>query len=284
MALTTTVKNALNVLLKPMNLKLDSLTVENRERERITEFEKNTGYDKPVYALSPGMMEFNPSVVARLEAEYRDGINRLKDPSRNDTGYIPGNSYFETPDVDVLYMFVRHFKPERVVEVGCGNSTRVTRQAILDGSLSSKITAIDPLPRADIAHLVDRFEQVRLETLQDMSLFTELQSNDILFIDSSHEVRTANDVAHLFCRILPELQSGVFVHVHDIFLPFEYPKDMAESYPSWGEQYILHALISGDQYEILWPGVYLQQLRADLHDKLPFLREGRAQSFWIKKK
>ena len=84
---------------------------------------------------------------------------------------------------------IRRFQPRQVIEVGCGNSTRVTRQAIIDGGLETKITAIDPYPRADIAHVVDAFEQKRLEEV-DPALFDQpWKPGDVLFIDSSHVVR-----------------------------------------------------------------------------------------------
>jgi hypothetical protein len=177
---------------------------------------------------------------------------------------------------------IRRFAPKKVVEVGCGNSTRVTRQAILDAGLNTRLVAIDPCPRTDIDHLVDDFVQARVETAAS-ELFSDLESGDILFIDSSHEVRAGNDVAHLFCRVIPMLAPGVVIHVHDIFLPYEYPKQFFFGYPSWGEQYVLHALISSGGYEILWPGHYIQRSRPDAAEALPFLQEGVAQSFWIRK-
>ncbi|MFC1630631.1 class I SAM-dependent methyltransferase [Pseudomonadota bacterium] len=283
MALTTCIKQYLNKALRPLNIKLDSWTVNDLEMDRIRLFEETRGFDTPVYAFSPGMEEYDAKFMSDAYKQYQSEIDRLKIPQLNDTGYSPGNNYFDSPDVEALYCIVRYFKPSKVIEVGCGNSTRVTRQAVIDGGQDTEMIAIDPYPRADISHLVDRFEQARLESLHDQALFTDFKENDILFIDSSHEVRTANDVAHLFCRIIPVLVPGVIIHVHDIFLPFEYPQDMAFPYPSWGEQYILHALLSGGGYEILWPGHYVQNLRQDLHGKLPFLAAGRAQSFWIRK-
>ncbi|WP_235754343.1 class I SAM-dependent methyltransferase [Ruegeria pomeroyi] len=128
-----------------------------------------------------------------------------------------------TPDAEALYLMIRRYQPRRVIEVGCGNSTRITRQAALDGGLETEITAIDPWPRADIAGVVDRFEQARLEEV-DPAVFAALEADDVLFIDSSHQVRMSNDVAHLFCRIIPALAPGVVIHVHDVFLPYEYPK------------------------------------------------------------
>ncbi len=178
---------------------------------------------------------------------------------------------------------IRRFAPSRVVEVGCGNSTRVTRQAILDGGFACHLTAIDPWPRAEIAGLVDRFEQSRLEDV-DAGLFAELAAGDVLFIDSRHQVRMSNDVAHLFCRIMPALAPGVVIHVHDVFLPWEYPNRFFRDCPSWGEQYLLYALLQGGGYEILWPGYHLQRDRPDAVAALPFLSEGRAQSFWMRKK
>ena len=94
----------------------------------------------------------------------------------------------------------------------------------------------------------------------------------------------SNDVAHLFCRIIPALKPGVVIHVHDVFLPYEYPKRFFYDCPSWGEQYMLHALISSGGYDILWPGYWLQRGCPDTHAQLPFLAEGRAQSFWIRKR
>lgn len=157
--------------------------------------------------------------ISQLVAEFerhKAAPEALKDPARNLTGYRTGNGYYDSPDADALYLMIRRFQPKRVIEVGCGNSTRVTRQAIIDGNLDTTITAVDPYPRADIDHVVDRFEQKRLEDT-DPALFAELEAGDILFIDSSHVVRMSNDVAHLFCRIIPSLKPGVVIHVHDVF-------------------------------------------------------------------
>ena len=253
------------------------------EKDRLRAFEARGGLDGPAYALSPGMAEFDISGLVQEHGDLRADLARLYDPAQGDTGYAPGNGYFEIPDATALYLMIRRYKPRRVIEVGCGNSTRVTRQAIIDGGLSTQITAIDPYPRADIAHLVDRFEQAPLEDV-DASVFGELEAGDVLFIDSSHQIRISNDVVHLFCRIIPMLPPGVIIHVHDIFLPYEYPKRFFYDCPSWGEQYILHALLQGGRYEILWPGYFLQQERADAVAALPFLAGERAQSFWLRKR
>jgi predicted O-methyltransferase YrrM len=282
-ALSIKVKTLLNAALKPVNVKVDSLTVDRAEAERLLAHEQSFGFDAPVYALPPGIAEFDATPLREGLAAHGGALARLKDPARNDTGYTPGNGYYESPDADVLYLMIRRFAPKQVVEVGCGNSTRVTRQAIRDGRLATRLVAIDPQPRADIAHLVDRFVQARVETAP-IELFSELEAGDVLFIDSSHELRVGNDVAHLFCQMIPMLARGVIIHVHDIFLPYEYPELFFFGYPSWGEQYILHALISGSGYEILWPGHYIQRARPELAQALPFLAEGLAQSFWMRKR
>ena len=104
---------------------------------------------------------------------------------------------------------------------------------------------------------------------------------DILFIDSSHEVRVANDVAKLFCVTIPSLAPGVVIHVHDIFLPFDYPEPLCTDYSCWGEQYMLQMLLQGCARKVLWPGYYVQRMRPELCTHLPFVANGRAQSFWF---
>lgn len=260
-----------------------TLAEQATEQARLAAFEAAGGLERPAYALSPGMAEFDIAPLVADFRAYQAELARLTDPAGSDSGYLAGNGYFDTPDAEALYLMVRRFAPKRVIEVGCGNSTRVTRQAIRDGGLETTLTAVDPWPRADIADVVDRFEQAALESV-DPGLFRTLGAGDILFIDSSHQVRMSNDVAHLFCRIIPELAPGVVIHVHDVFLPYEYPKRFFYDCPSWGEQYMLHALLQGGGYEILWPGYHLQRDRADAIAVLPFLGQGRAQSFWMRKR
>ncbi|NOE17265.1 class I SAM-dependent methyltransferase [Ruegeria atlantica] len=273
----------INAALEELGVKLVDRVAEQDERARLEAFEAAGGLTRPAYALSPGMEGFDISQLVAEYGRHKAALEALKDSARNQTGYCTGNGYYDSPDADALYLMIRRFQPKRVIEVGCGNSTRVTRQAIIDGNLDTTITAVDPYPRADIAHVVDRFEQKRLEET-DPALFAELEAGDILFIDSSHVVRMSNDVAHLFCRIIPSLNPGVVIHVHDVFLPYEYPKRFFYDCPGWGEQYVLHSLLQSGAYSMLWPGYYLQQDRPDAVVALPFLAEGRAQSIWVQLK
>ncbi|WP_300065859.1 class I SAM-dependent methyltransferase [uncultured Ruegeria sp.] len=273
----------INAALDRFGVELVDKVTERDERARLESFERAGGLTKPAYALSPGMESFDVGQLTKEYQQHADALTALKDPAQNQTGYRIGNGYYDSPDADALYLMVRRYQPKRVIEVGCGNSTRVTRQAVIDGGLQTQITAIDPYPRADIAHVVDQFEQKRLEEVNP-ALFDQLEAGDILFIDSSHVVRMSNDVAHLFCRIIPALKSGVVIHVHDVFLPYEYPKRFFYDCPGWGEQYMLHALLQSGGYSMLWPGFFLQQARPDAVKALPFLRDGRAQSIWVQVK
>lgn len=282
MVTTTGIKRVLNGLLRPLNIKIDSWTASDREFARIESLRARGKLNEPIYPLTGGMARFDAALIENAYATHRESLVRLVDPEKNDTGYNPTNDYFRPPDAEVLYLLVRALKPKRVVEVGSGNSTRVTRQAIKDGVLSTQLIAIDPYPRLDIDALVDRFVQAKLEELTDWSIFESLEPNDILFIDSSHKAMVGNDVAYLFCKIIPNLKPGVIVHVHDIFLPYDYPPHFAIANSDWGEQYLLHAMVYGRDCEVLWPGHHVQRDRLDLHDRIPFIKSGLSQSFWFR--
>jgi predicted O-methyltransferase YrrM len=280
---TRTVFRELNDLLGSVHVRLADGEAHAAEMDRLRRFEAAGGLDRPVYALSPGMAGFDPAPMVEALAAHGSPLERLMRGTAGAAAYQPQNGYFDSPDAETLYLMMRRLQPERVIEVGCGNSTRITRQAALDSGVPIRITAIDPRPRADIAQVADEVLQVPVEEA-DPARFAALGAGDVLFIDSSHALRVSNDVAHLFCRIIPALAAGVVIHVHDVFLPYEYPKRFFYDCPSWGEQYILHALLSGGGYDILWPGHYLQRARADAVLALPFLSTGRAQSFWFRKK
>jgi len=133
-------------------------------------------------------------------------------------------SWFPSLDAAVAYTLVRERKPQRIVEVGSGHSTRVLSRAL--GGVG-EIVAIDPAPRADIIDLPG--VRVVPSTLQaaPLELFDGLRPGDALFIDSSHILMPGSDVDILLNRVLPMLPAGTLVHIHDVFLPFDYP-------PIWG--------------------------------------------------
>lgn len=281
MAFRTEVRKAFNRVLKHANLGLVSLTLERQEEQRLEQLVDSGHFRAPAYALSPGMAEFDHKPMARLWKKHAAQIERLKSPQTNDVGYIYKNNFYRTPDMEVLYCLMRDLNPARLVEIGCGSSTRISRQAIIDGKLKTRVTAIDPWPRVDIAEHVDEFIQSRLEEVGG-EVFEALEPGDILFIDSSHQVRLGNDVARQFCDIIPRLKPGVVVHVHDVFLPFEYPEHLIRYMRTWGEQYVLHALLQGRKNDLIWPGYYVQQMRPEALKDLPFLDTNLAQSFWFR--
>jgi len=150
--------------------------------------------------------------------------------------------WFPGLDAAAAYALVRRERPARIIEVGSGHSTRFLLRAIRDGGFSCTVTCIDPAPRADIAALP--VTAIR-ETLQQAGLtpFAALQAGDVLFIDSSHILMPGSDVDLLLNKVIPALPAGVWIHVHDIFLPEDYP--VSWDWRGYNEQQGFAALITG---------------------------------------
>ena len=281
MAFANKIKVILNAALKHANIKLDTLTAERTEAKRVNRQKSIGQFDRPVFPLLEGMSSFDVSDLADAYSTYRSSLEKMMGgaPPAN---FNRNNDYFRTPDAEILYLMVRLLSPKRIIEVGSGNSTRIIRQAIVDAQLDVVHLAIDPEPRSDITGLAGC---VRRQLLEEADVSTELSAldvNDILFIDSSHVVRVANDVSKLFCIVIPSLKPGVAVHVHDVFLPFDYPEPFCALYPHWGEQYLLQAMLASRPRQILWPGYYIQKIKPELQSDLPFMNTGCAQSFWFR--
>lgn len=136
--------------------------------------------------------------------------------------------WFATLDAVAAYVIVRNRRPARIIEVGSGHSTRFMARALHDSGSDAEILSIDPAPRAAIENLAPRvrFERRTVQEV-DPALFAQLKSGDVLFIDSSHILMPGSDCDLLFNRILPILPAGVLVHIHDIFLPDDYPRAWA---------------------------------------------------------
>ena len=192
-------------------------------------------------------------------------------------------SWFPSLDAAVAYALVRECKPRRIVEVGSGHSTRVLARALAG---VGELVAIDPAPRADIAGLPG--VRVVPATLQatPLDLFDGLAAGDILFIDSSHILMPGSDVDVLFNRVLPRLPAGVVVHVHDIFLPFDYPA--AWGWRNYNEQQGVAPLLATGAYTALFSSVWAERrlgerLARSVIPRLPRPADAIATSLWLRK-
>ena len=186
--------------------------------------------------------------------------------------------WFPRLDAAAAYTMVRTLGPRQIIEVGSGHSTRFLCRAVSDGGLDTRITAIDPEPRASLEGLKVRWLRQPVQATA-LDVFTALEERDILFIDSSHQMKPGSDVEFLLARVLPRLQSGVRVHFHDIFLPDAYPGSWA--WRRYNEQEAVAPLI-GRGFAIEFASHGIGKLGGVLA-RLP-LKEGAIESsLWLRR-
>ncbi len=194
------------------------------------------------------------------------------------------NEFLLPFDAVSLYGMILYFRPTRYLEIGSGMSTRVACLARSKGDFPMEIISIDPEPRFSIAQLCDQIYQVRLEEL-DCDKFLSLVTTDtIIFFDGSHRLFPSSDVTVFFLSLLPKLPSGCIVHIHDIYLPNDYPPHLLNRI--WSEQYVLAAYLLGGakRLQVLLPCAHLasNQLAQDLFVESFGTREFAGCSFWLK--
>ena len=191
--------------------------------------------------------------------------------------------WFPRLDAAAAYALARARAPRRLVEVGSGHSTRFLARALADGGISCHITAIDPTPRATL----DRVELLRAPVHRvGLAPFEALEAGDILFIDSSHILMPGTDVDFLLNRVLPILPASVRIHIHDIFLPDDYPA--AWAWRGYNEQLGCAALLASGGYAPVFASHYVasrmaEPLRASVVDELPKTAAIEGCSLWLNK-
>ena len=186
--------------------------------------------------------------------------------------------WFPRLDAAAAYAMVRTLKPKRIVEVGCGHSTRFLARAVADGRLDTRIVAIDPEPRASLEGLKVRWLKQPAQSTEP-ALFAGLEERDILFIDSSHQLKPGSDVEYLLQKALPRLAKGVRVHFHDIFLPDPYP--LAWAWRRYNEQQAVGPLI-GNGYAVEFSSHQLPE-RNGVLGRLPLNDGAIESSLWLRK-
>jgi methyltransferase family protein len=209
-------------------------------------------------------------------------------PTEEETQFYLGNGPFDHADALGAYCMVRHFQPRLIIEVGSGFSSLLLGQAAAKNK-SSQLICIEPFPRKFLRNGFPGLQSLIDKKVQDIDLefFSQLESGDILFIDSSHTVKIGGDVNYLFLEVLPRLKPGVIVHVHDIFLPFEYRRDwVLDEFRFWTEQYLLQAFLTfNSEFEVLLANSYLHHYhQSDLKTAYPSLTSWGGGSFWMRRR
>jgi hypothetical protein len=204
--------------------------------------------------------------------------------------------YFENPtfsyyDAVILYCMIRHLQPKKIIEVGSGYSSCIildTNELFFSDSISC--TFVEPYPQL-LLSLIKDTDKMKIEViqknLQDVNLdkFSELSAGDIFFVDSTHVSKINSDVNYIFFKILPYLESGVYIHFHDIFYPFEYPKEWVYQGLAWNEAYLLRAFLQyNNNFKIQFFNTYLEHFhREEFFEGMSIPLRYAGGSIWIKK-
>lgn len=224
--------------------------------------------------------------------DFRDELLEIPIESNQSNDFHFHNGSFEAGDSEMLFNIIRYFKPSKIIEIGSGNSTRVSLRAAKLNKSENQITDI---------LCIEPYQQPWLESVSEINVirkkvedvpfaeFESLKENDILFIDSSHMIRPNGDILFEFLELLPKLNRGVLVHVHDIYSPRDYSEEIIfDKRFMWNEQYLLEAFLSfNDHFEIICSLNYLKRnYYKEISTACPILEQepnADPASFWIRK-
>ncbi|MGC2063790.1 MAG: class I SAM-dependent methyltransferase [Thermodesulfovibrionales bacterium] len=215
----------------------------------------------------------------------------FKDDKQEGLRYYFVNPSYSYADAFFLYCMIRHLKPKRLIEVGSGYSSCAsldTNELFLNSQMA--FTFVEPFPE-NLLSLTTRKDKASMKLIPrniqdvDLGVFSELQANDILFIDSTHVSKTDSDVNYIFFELLPSLNKGVYIHFHDIFYPFEYPKDWVYEGRGWSEAYVLRAFLQFNKdFKIVFFSGFLFSFYKDIIARtMPLCLKNAGGCIWIKK-
>ena len=216
-------------------------------------------------------------------------LNLKLDQKNNLTSFNMKNPFFSRGDADFLYQFIRQTKPKNIIEIGCGHSTLIANEAIKKNKNEKKnclITCVDPGEISLISTLNVKRIKKKVEDC-NISIFKRLRKNDLLFIDSTHIIKPFGDVLKIYHEIIPTLNKGVNICIHDIFTPYSYPSDwIIDQNLFWNEQYLLETLMTNNKkYQVIAPLFFLSKKHfSRLKKYCPYLsNKSMPSSFYIKK-
>lgn len=256
------------------------------EAPRLADFDTSFEYEngKAVAAFGdPTIFSLEDMVahVADLTEHSRSFVPPLKEVQG---GFYWENGQFSRSDAAILYAMIKRYRPRTVVEIGCGNSSYVSRMALDELSPRGRLLCIDPEPRAEISSTPGiEFRRSRIQDVALDEILTVIQPGDFVFYDGSHTIKTGSDAAYFYFKILPYLPVGTYVHAHDVCLPYPLPREyLIEHKLSWTEPYVLMAhLHNRRRYKVLSSTAMLEmEANATLQQLMHGRFESGGNSLW----
>ncbi|MBI9033405.1 MAG: class I SAM-dependent methyltransferase [Bacteroidales bacterium] len=221
------------------------------------------GYGQPPHDLLYQTINNNREIYKNYiekALSYSSKIQEIKgsDVESNSKAPVWNNGFLPGLDIVGIYTIISEIRPNKYIEIGSGNSTKVAYKAKQDNGLKTQIISIDPQPRAEIDELADQIIRQPFENI-DFDFINDLQENDILFIDNSHRILPNSDSMVFYMEVLPKLKKGVIVHIHDIYLPYDYPQFMCDRF--YSEQYglAMYLLANPQKYETIFPNYFISE-------------------------
>jgi len=204
--------------------------------------------------------------------------------------YYFENTFYSYTDAIILYSFIRHYKPKKIIEMGSGFTSALmldVNELFFENEIALKF--IEPYPNRLLSLMKDgdndddKLIEINAQDL-DLEIFKSLEKGDILFVDSTHVVKTGSDVNYILFSILPILKKGVLIHFHDIFFPFEYPKKWVYGGHNWNETYILRAfLMNNNTFKIKIFSHFIHTFHKTAFKDMPLSYNNTGGNIWIEK-
>lgn len=236
---------------------------QNLSLEYKVKFEPRYGHGKPPHKLLYDVINSEREVYRgylQASLKYKETFQSIKDmkDEQDTTKPVYNNNFLPGLDIVAIYTLLAEEKPKKYIEIGSGNSTKVAYLAKKEQKLDMEIISIDPMPRAEIDSLADRVVRKPFENV-DFDVVDLLEEGDVLFVDNSHRILPNSDAMVFFMEILPRLKKGVIVHIHDIYLPYDYPQFMCDRF--YTEQYGLapYILANPKKYQTILPNYFISE-------------------------
>lgn len=237
------------------------------------EYTGSAPYLDPEVFDAQAMTSYLEDVLMPFSAEFDPPS---EDPKNASQSYFWKNPAFSFSDAMAYYCVIRERKPKTIIEVGSGYSTLVAKTALQHNG-TGELIAVEPYPMEWLRNMDGvELHEVAVQELDSGWFNQRLEPGDVLFIDSTHVVKTGSDCAHLYLRVLPHLRGQLMIHTHDIYLPFSMPRDRAQRQRTyWNEAYVLMALLlENPRMKVVYGSAYHYHLNNELltrfmHDRHP---------------